>query len=490
MRRTHLPALRPVSLRSARLGVALSLLVLLSGCAQLVRRDGFGEVQTLVGERGLAQDVAWHDEAAARQQAESAVATLLARELTADAAVQLALLNNPGLQATYEDLGVAQADLVQAGLLENPRFTGAMLFGGVSPTYDFDVAQSFLELLLLPARKRIAGAQFEQARLRVAGEVFGLAAKVRAAFYHLQGREQLVEVLELVDAAQQASLELAEALHRAGNLADLQLASERALREDVRAELLRARAETVEPREELRELLGLSHSDLTWTATARLPGLPKDDPELGTLLSRAHERRLELAAARREETVLRESLDTTRAWRYLGSLELGADTHREQGEKNWVSGPSLSLDLPIFDQRQAEIFRLESQLRQSERRTESLEQQVAAEVRRAYGDLESARELAEHYRRSVLPARRRVVAQSQDFYNHMLLGAFDLLSAKRTEIEGYADYIGAVEGYWIARSELEKAVGERLALGEPVEPVSAEVAPPAAPAGHEHHGGH
>jgi outer membrane protein, heavy metal efflux system len=461
-----------VSFQQRAVGAASLLLLVASfvGCAGIVRQGGFSDVQELASKRGVSEALEWHDDEAARAATRDAIRGLLARELTADAAVQLALLNNPSLQATYEELGVAQADVVQAGLLKNPTLTGAALFGGVSPTYDLDLVQNFLDALLIPARTRITEAQFDQVRLRVAGEVFELTTEVRAAFYTLQGAEQLVDVLEIVLDSTEASGELAQDLHAAGNLSDLELATERALVEDVRAELMRARAETVEPREGLRELLGLSRSDVRWSASRGMPGVPRDDPPLQSLLALAEESSLQLAAAKKEQVLLSETLETARSWRYLGGVELGAETHREQGENNWVSGPSLALELPIFDQRQAELARLESQLRQSERRAESVALSVAADVRRAHGALDSARTLSEHYRNALLPIRKRVVALSQEHYNYMLLGAFDLLRAKREEISGYSDYVQAVRDYWIARAQLEQAVGTRVPLEGPLEP--------------------
>jgi len=249
----------------------------------------------------------------------------------------------------------------------------------------------------------------------------------------------------------------------------LQSATERALVEDVRADLMRARAATVEPREDLRELLGLSSSDSRWQATRGLRGIPHRDPPLSSLLGRAAEINLEIAAANQQRLVLSEALATARTWRYFGGVELGAETHREQGESNWIAGPSISLELPLFDQQQAEIFRLESQLRQSERRAESVALSVAANVRRAYGALDSARTLAEQYRNAILPIRKRVVALSQEQYGSMHLGGFDLLRAKREEITGYSDYVRAVRDYWIARARLERAVGARIPLEGPLE---------------------
>lgn len=449
---------------------ALVLLVTLTGCASIVRQGGFPEVQELASQRGISETLEWHDDEASGQAKREAVERLLAEDLSAGSAVQLALLNSPALQATYEELGLAQADVVQAGLVKNPTLTAAALFGGVSPTYDFDIVQNFLDALFIPARSRISEAQFERARLQVAGEVFKLTTKVRAAFYTLQGAEQLVDVLKVVLESAEASGEFARNLHAAGNLSDLELETERALVEDVRAELMRARAAVVKPREELRELLGLSGSSGRFEIARGLPGVPHHEPPLNSLLALASESNLELAAANKERVVLTESLGTARTWRYFGGIEVGAETHREQGEKNWVSGPSLSVELPIFDQRQADIFRLESELRQSERRAESAAVSVAADVRRAYGALESARTLSEHYRGALLPVRRRVVELSQEHYNFMLLGAFELLRAKREEITGYSDYVQAVGDYWIARAELEEAVGKRIPLEGSLEP--------------------
>jgi outer membrane protein, heavy metal efflux system len=483
--------------------LALVAAALVAGCAQVAPRAAFPDVQALVAERGVEEKLRWRDGSAEDGSADEAVRALLAGELSPETAVQIALLNNPSIQATYEDLGVAQADLVQAGLLRNPVFVGSAMFGSVSPAYDFDIAQSFLDLLLLPARERIAGAQLEEARLKVAGEVFALATEVRHAYYTLQGSQQLVELLRRVALAASASAEFAARLHDAGNASDLQLATDQALLQATSADVLRAEAETIGPREDLRRLMGLSARGAALRVPASLPALPGGDPALETLLALAGERRLDLAAARQEQAALGETLATVRQWRYLGSLEVGAMAHREQGDRNWVGGPSVALDLPIFDQRQAEIARLESLLRRSELRADAVALDVASEVRRAHERLRSARRLGEHYRDALIPVRERIVALSLEHYNFMLLGTFDLLLAKQAEIGAYRDYVSAIRDYWIARADLERAVGARIAgvspgpdapppATGPIAPQEAakEAAMPASHTGHQHHGGH
>src|SRR5688572_31413757 len=108
----------------ARLSIATSVAILafLSGCARVPREAGFSDVRKTVEQR-TGQQVHWNQGSEADQRAAQSVRELLAAELTADAAVQIALLNNQSLQATYEDLGIAQAELVEAGLLRNPIFS-------------------------------------------------------------------------------------------------------------------------------------------------------------------------------------------------------------------------------------------------------------------------------------------------------------------------------------------------------------------------------
>jgi cobalt-zinc-cadmium efflux system outer membrane protein len=472
---------------SLSLGLAAGVL---AGCTQIARKGGFADVEKLVADRGISQTVRWHDGSAEDRAAEDAVREILGRDLTAEGAVQVALLRNPSLQSTYEELGIAQANLVQAGLLSNPVFAGAALLGGVSPSYDFDVLQNFVDLLLRPARQRIAAAQFEEVRLRVAGEVFDLAARVRGAYFTLQGAEQVVQVLQAVLTTSEAGTDLAQRLRQAGNINDLRLAAERGLTEEVRAELMRATSETIDPREDLRRLMGVSDSDAPFEVPAALPGLPADDPSLGEMLALAKTRRLELAAAHEEEANLSQALETARLWRFVGVLDVGAMTHREQGKSNWIAGPNASLELPVFDQRQAQIARLESEVRRSRSRASALALDVAADVRRNYDKLRATRALCNQYRAALIPLREQVVALSQQFYDAMLLGAFELFLAKQAEIKSYRDYVAAVRDYWIAVAGLERAVGARLPSSPTAEPtVPPVVAAAAVEPAHHSHGG-
>jgi len=469
----------------------------LGGCATVAPRASFPQVSSLAAERGVASDVVWRGEPSDDAAADASSDDLLARPLDADAAVQVALLRNPTLQASYEELGLAQADLVQAGLLHNPVLSAAAMpavGASASPKYEFDLAQNLFDLLLRPARTRIADAQLEEAKLRVAGSVVALAAEVRGAFVTYAAARRLTRVLEVLERAARASADLARRFHRAGNLSDLDLAREDATALQAQADVLRSRADQVAPHERLARLLAVPAAQ-TFSIVDELRGLPQHDPPLDELLVRADRQRLELAAARQEEAALQEALATAETWRYLGDVEVGAAASKDSGEGYFVLGPSASLELPIFDQKQAQIARLGSQLRRSRFRSDGVALDVASEVRSAVATLQAQRALAEHQRDRLVPLRREVTALSQQHYDYMQLGAFELLAAKQQEVAAHRDYLDALRDYWIAWAELERAVGGRLPVTAADEhaPSGADgAAAPSAPAhaGPAHHGGH
>ena len=155
-----------------KLGGVVALLIYLSGCASVRLDAGFDEVKASVEERSKAQ-IVWNSGSDLDRQVDEKVRSLLAGKLTADQAVQVALLNNRQLQAIYSELGVAQSDLVQAGLLRNPIFDVAVTFptSGGRADLELTAVMNFLDLVYIPLRKRVAASRFEETKLRVIGAV-------------------------------------------------------------------------------------------------------------------------------------------------------------------------------------------------------------------------------------------------------------------------------------------------------------------------------
>jgi cobalt-zinc-cadmium efflux system outer membrane protein len=470
--------------RSACHFLFLFLPLLLGGCVAVPERGGFAEVQGLADER-LGQKLHWRLGAPEDAEADRAVARLLAEELSAEGAVQVALLRNADLQVTYERLGVVQADLVQAGLLKNPVFAGFARFPDRAPSktnIEFEVALNFLDLLMLPARKRLASTQFEGTRLQVAQKVLELATGVRKAYFRAVSAEGVARMRRLVAEAAHASFEMATRIHEAGNLSDLKLALERGNFEKTRVAQAHSEMASRAAREELIRLLGLWGEEVVFKLPTQLPNLPMQEIPAERLESHAVAHRLDLAAAMQEMAVMAQALDIAVDWRWLGGVEVGASTERDT-DGQWVTGPTLALELPLFDQGQAEIARQQALFRQSRQRLTALAVAARSEVRTLRDRLLMTRNLAGHYREMVIPLREQIVELWMKQYNYMLAGVFEALLAKQEEFDAYQEYIEAIRDYWITRAELQLALGGRLpeAGPSPLEELFAPGAEPVPP---------
>src|SRR6185503_14957815 len=233
--------------------------LLVSGCASMALDAGFQDIRTALEERQQVR-IFWNNGTDLDKEAADRLAAILSRELTADDAVQIALLNNRELQAAYSDLGVAQADLVQAGLLSNPIFDAVVKFpvsGRSRPDLELGAAMNFLNILYIPLRKRVAAARFDETKTRVTGAVLDFAGRVRSAFYAYEADEQMLELRRTTVQALSASFELTRRRHDAGNLSDLDFARERAQLEAGKLALRSAEIAVRHSREALNDLMGL-----------------------------------------------------------------------------------------------------------------------------------------------------------------------------------------------------------------------------------------
>ncbi len=441
--------------------VALGLLG--PGCATLTPEKGHAELGAVVRER-VSVPTGWEQGPPADVEVRAQVLALLRDGLTREEAVRIALVNSPALQAEYEALGVSQAELVEAGLLRNPSLGVSARFPqmpGALPNIEFSLVQEVLDLFLLPARKRIAQAQFEADVQRTAHEALQVVARAREAYTAVQAAEKLLRYEAQRVAVTGAAAELARLQLEGGNVPELDTVTQEVAWQEARIALAREEVALVERREQLNRLLGLWGEGTEWTVSEPLPEPPGEEPPLEHLERLALRRRLDVAAARGQVSLMEQALGLARSSRFLGTVEVGVSTERE-GDGLRVTGPSLVLELPLFNQRQALVGRLEAQRRQAERRLTERAVEARSEVRLSRARLQTARRLVEHYTRVLLPLRRRVVEQSQLQYNAMSLSVFQLLEARRDEVGTYRESVEALHEYWNARIALENAVGGRL----------------------------
>lgn len=447
-------------------------LLLICGCSGIVHQKGFDDVKLLVTER-LDKTIEWNESGNHTDEAADRIHRILSDELSADTAVELALLNNSRLQATFAELGIAQADLVEAGRISNPVFDGELkLRGGRTVKTELSVTENILALAYLPLRKRIGEEAFELAKLSVAAAVLDLAADARRAFYSHQGDLQEIELRRSVLDATEAAYDLARRMHEAGNSTILQRDVERALFEQAKLDLSASEARAFESRERLNTLLGLWGPATGWAMRSRLPEVGRDAIPFDRIEATAIERSLDLGIAKRHVSLSSAKGSGTRGLVLLGDGDAGIAAEREDGE--WFGGPALSLPIPFFDQGGAASYRAKTVVRQKEEILRDMAVSVRARVRGAYVRVESVRQQALYQRLVILPLRQRIVDETQKEYNAMLVGAFDLLRAKRDEIESGVLYVGTLRDYWISKSDLEQIQNGRLPAEGSLAPTTKE----------------
>jgi cobalt-zinc-cadmium efflux system outer membrane protein len=416
--------------------------------------------------------------------------------LTLPAALVVAFTRNPDISRQYARLGIAHGDLRDAARIANPTLSLAWLRpeGGGRTETTQGLSASFSDLLLLPARRRLSAAEFRRVELAVGAALVALAHEVETAWYGQVGTLQVAAMRKEVAEATRTEAELAQRYFDAGNISRLQLDLQQAEAARTQIEALHAQSEAAQSRERLANLLGLPANG-SWRTVDRLAEPPDAPLARDELTERALSQRLDLAAAREEVALLEDALGVTRRWRLMGSVEAGYERERESEDPE-TRGPTLSLELPLFNQGQGAVERAGAQLLDARANAEGLALAVENEVTAAVERLALARDASERYRRELLPATASAVARQQEQVNYMLASPFELIRTKRDQYDAWQGYFESVRDYWIERTALRAATGGLLPGDEQTLPltigtdaiVPSEQAPRPEEAMHEHHG--
>lgn len=478
--------------RPAGLLIAAALLIVAGGCSSVPTDLGRADVDAMLAARGHVRAPADGAERAAW------LGEQLDRPLSAPRAVQIALVNNPELQATYATLGFGAADVYEAGRLSNLTLDAARLdpnVAGERNLVTLGIAASFAELITLPARARLSEAAFAALRQSVAHEALVTAANAEKAYYESVGAEQVATLRRKIADAAAISAALAQRFRDAGNLDRRGLAFERAAASEARLAALDAGARAFAARAALAQVLGLPVGG-DWQVPSRLRLPPDHDGEPAALIADALEARLDLAAARTEAALQADRRGITGWTRWLGDLDVGYEWERET-DGTRLRGPTLGLEIPLFNQHRDQILRADAQWQMALSDVRRLTFTVENEVRAAHAAVTTARERVREYRDVLIPQRKEIVARAQEQVNFMLIGVFELLSLKRDEYDAIQGYLEALRDYWLARADLRLATGGALPqwgdeAGDHVD-VDDFVRPPGAAmdhGGHDHHDHH
>ncbi|HSX86455.1 MAG TPA: TolC family protein [Pseudomonas sp.] len=444
-----------IFLRATQAGFCVGFL-LLSGCASFTTDGGFATVEQ-ASQTQLDKQVTWVKTPEQRGQIAERVAELLAQPLTADAAVQVALLNNPGLQASFDELGISEAERVQAGRIPNPGFSFGRLEKGSEVEYERGLHINLARLIAMPLTSGMEARRFEQVQRQTSLAVFELATQTRKAWYRaVAAQESLGFMRQVMDSAE-IGAELARRLAAVGNYSKLQQAQEQSFYADAGLNLIRAEQVRLQSREQLTRLLGLWGEQIDFRLPERLPELPAEAEQLPNVERLAMGQRLDIQAVRLDAERLARNLGLSKTTRFINVLELGLVSNKSNEEPT-QRGYEISVELPLFDWSGAKVAKAEAQYRQMLNRAAETAINARSQVREAYLGYRSAHDIARHYRDQVLPLRQRIAEENILQYNGMFISTFELLADARKQILAVDGYLQAQRDFWTAKADLDMAM--------------------------------
>ena len=439
---------------------APTLVVFVSACTSIPPDRGMGEVSELLNSRS---GITFSENATGEAKGTDPVSDWLADELTADAAVRIALVNNPRLRLAYARLGIAAVDLYDAARLSNPRVSFSMLdssASGAAAQLTLGLVQNFADLILLQPRKRLATADAERIKFIVAADLFSFSQDVIGAYFKYLAAEQNAVLRDLTAETSELTAALAQQYFVSGNINRLafNLFESEAAKTQLTA--AKAAADLAAARISLNQLLGLT-STRPWRARAGLPFPVTHEDGLPSLQNLALTQRLDLKAATLAVVRNDNALEMAQRYRYLGDFEAGVEYEHET-EHSRLLGPTFALELPIFNQGDGQILRAQAILEHDQAALAALEVAINNGIALAHNQVMSARHRFEVLQTRFVPAHQSIVARTQELQTYMIVSPFELLRAKQNEYDAFAGSIDSLRDYWLARTELSREVGAHL----------------------------
>ncbi|MBU2532231.1 MAG: TolC family protein [Alphaproteobacteria bacterium] len=447
--------------------------LLVSGCAaSLSPHPAFQDVALTVQER-TGKHIKWDSGSDEDQRVHSHIDHLLQKRLDAAGAVQIALLNNRDLQASYASLGMAQADLVQAGLLSNPVVDGSFLWpyrpevGAVQTVTG--LAFNFIELFWKRYKEAIAESALEEVKYSISGMVIDHAARTNLAFIDYVATLQQMELFRQVVQSARAGVVSAKAIREAGNSTPLDFEQQQNVLTQAKLDLANAEAATASARERLNVLMGLTgRQTKVWSAPTRLPSAKATASRFDDIERVAVERSIELAVLQQKIITLGYKYQLTNRQALIPDIGVGAEleTTKDKGERReYEVGPIFDVTLPLFDQGQARKARGIMEIRQAQDAYWALAVRIRSAARMARAEVLTAHKAVLYYEHAILPQQARLLQATTQQYNAMQEDVFRLIRAKREQIQAGRGYIDALRSYWRARSNYQQLKSGRLPDG-------------------------
>ncbi len=436
--------------------VAASVFVL-AGCASVNIDQAVKDTNDTTGAftQGKLELSRTDQQAQARQKLST---ELLAKPLSVDDAVQLALSNSPAVQSLLAQSWSDIAQATQVGRISNPIFT----FERIRYRDELELGRllsvGLIDLLTLPYRQGISRSLVTQAKYQLSASVVEHVTQVRQAWVRAVAAKQTLQYAEQVNASAQASAELAQRMQQVGNFTKLQRQRQQVFYADSVAQLAAARQADTSTREELVRLLGLTEVQAgQLQLPERLPDLPRQPRDAEAVSTTAADQRLDVLLARSQL----EAAGKAQGLNLLTSVvdvELGIRRNtvfdNAAGTKSAKKGFELGIRLPIFDWGSAQRATMTAQSLAAANRYESTVRSASSQLRESYSAYRTAYDVAKHYRDEIVPLRQAMAEENGLRYNGMLISVFELLADSRDQVSSVMAAINSYQQFWLSDAAL------------------------------------
>ena len=366
------------------------------------------------------------------------------KTISADTAVQVALLNNKGLQASYANVGLSAAEAWQQSTPENPIVSIGVLGIGAPELGAYRAIEGLIRANLLDAttrkqRRAIADASFRQAQLTAVNDTLTLANQTRQAWVNAVSAFEVVGYLKRAKATSDAGSELA-------------------------GQLAKARLDATTAKEELTRLMGLWGADVNYYVPDALPGLPRSVGGVANVEAKALRNRVDLRVAKLGLEAQAKAFGLTDQTRIVSDLEIvaGAELEREATggdiEKDILPQVELEFAIPIYDSGKARMRKAELSYLQAANVLAERAVNVRSEARGAERAYHASYKIARHYRDVLVPLRKTVENEALLSYNGMITNTFELLTDVREKLGAELEAADAKRAFFMAQADLTAAI--------------------------------
>lgn len=392
--------------------------------------------------------------------------------LTEDEAVLLALWNNAAFQELLADLGIAEGDLVQAGLLPNPEIV--YLASAPHKPFRYAVDLPIEAFWLRPIRIDAAEHESYRACERLTQAGLDLIRDTRQAYADVLLAQGRVRVAEEAVELRGRIVKLAQARLDAGDASPQEVSTARIDALAAEQELTRMKYDITLAEERLRWQMGLSdvRSPLNLEATPLPPDGELDATSLAddAVMSRPDAlAAVELALAAEARVRLTE-LDW---FRLLGILDATS------GEKTGHEfSPGFRATLPILNWNGGTISRSEAELEKAIRQQQTVHNQIMLDVHQAHARVSQARDELQVLEKQVQPAVEAAIRQAESAYREGDSPYVVVLETTRQLLDSRLRREQLESELRRAWAELERSVGHKLAPADEIDGEEIETPPP------------